>query len=90
MSKTELQRRKNVYMMDIIIKHLNDENQLERWLMCGVADGDIEEGETNIFDSIIDWYVEEENYKELVDLFLNILGDAMDDNDGEWKGLFYN
>lgn len=89
MSKTELQRRKNVYAMEMIMRHLNDECQLDRWLMCGVADGDIDE-DTNLLDSIFDWYVEEENYNELAHLFLNILGDATDDNDGEWKGLFYN
>ena len=38
------------------------------WLMCGVADGDIEYGETDA-GMVDDYYLEDENFEELVECF---------------------
>ena len=40
----------------------------EGWLMCGVADGDIEYGETDA-GMVDDYYLEDENFEELVECF---------------------
>ena len=40
----------------------------EGWLMCGVADGDIEYGETDA-GRVDDYYLEDENFEELVECF---------------------
>ena len=40
----------------------------EGWLMCGVADGDIDYGETDA-GMVDDYYLEDENFEELVECF---------------------
>lgn len=40
----------------------------EGWLMCGVADGDIDYGETDA-SMVDDYYLEDENFEELVECF---------------------
>ena len=40
----------------------------EGWLMCGVADGDIDYGDTDA-GMVDDYYLEDENFEELVECF---------------------
>lgn len=59
--------------METVARAVNDEEIFESWLMCGVADGDIDEDTT---DEDLEWYAEEENFKDLMDVFLRMMARA--------------
>lgn len=71
MNKQE--RIKMVRAMETIARSINDEEVFEGWLMCGVADGDIDESTT---DEELSFYIEDENYSELMQTFLNVMSRA--------------
>lgn len=58
--------------MDTLARCVNDEYLFETWLMYGVADGDCE-SMNNI--ELYEYYYEdnEENFKEIVEVFRNII-----------------
>lgn len=62
-----------VRAMETVARAVNDEEVFEAWLMCGVADGDIDKDTT---DEDLEWYAEEENFKELMDVFLRMMARA--------------
>ena len=57
------ERAKMVLAMEYIARHINDEDMFMGWLMCGVADGDIE---LSCFDAdkVDPYYLEDQNFKE--------------------------
>ena len=69
---------KEIRAMDTLARCINDEEIFEVWLMLGVADGDCE-----YYDDIglYEEYYEdnEENFKELVELFRNLIRDSAED-----------
>lgn len=70
MNKQE--RAEVVKSMETIARCINDEDLFERWLMCGVADGDIKENTT--LDEIIDMgYTDDETLRELMTRFLILM-----------------
>lgn len=73
----KIDRQKMVLAMEFICRQLNDEEDLFGWLMNGVADGDIEYGE---FDPSkvreLDWYIQDDNFRELMDCFLRRMSSA--------------
>lgn len=73
-----------VRAMETVIRNLNDESFLDSWLMCGVADGDIDGYET---DESLEYYCEDKNFSELMGLFARIMKRA---TKGEnQSGTFY-
>lgn len=68
MNKIE-ERKKMVVAMEYIARQINDEDIFMGWLMCGVADGDIKYGDLDP-DSVDDWYIEDDNFKDLMTCFL--------------------
>ena len=70
MNKEE--RLKMVSAMEFICRNLNDEEQLYRWLLIGVADGDIPYGE--MCDD--EYYIDDNQFSELMEIFLNIMKTA--------------
>ncbi len=62
-----------VRAMDLLARAINDEDIFEAWLIEGVADGDIEEDTT---DEELDYYIEDEAFADLMDLFLHIMSKA--------------
>ncbi len=62
-------RAKMIACMEYIARQINDEDVLETWLMCGVADGDIEYGNLN-FDDIDDYYLDDNTFKGIMSTFL--------------------
>ena len=62
-----------VRSMETVARAVNDEEVFESWLLCGVADGDIDEDTT---DEDLEWYAEEENFKDLMDVFLRMMARA--------------
>ena len=70
MTKME-ERKKMILAMEYIARQINNEDVFDGWLMCGVADGDIEYGcldATTIDDD--DYYLEDDNFKDLMIVFL--------------------
>ena len=68
-NKTIADRCKMVACMEFIARQINDEDVFNGWLMCGVADGDIEYGDLS-YNNIDDYYIEDDNFKELMSCFL--------------------
>ena len=63
-------RIKLVRAMELIARTINDEVVFEGWLMCGVADGDIDETTT---DEELEYYAEDETFAELMGTFLRVM-----------------
>lgn len=63
------ERAELVKAMETIARCINNESVFESWLMYGVADGDI----TGDEDDDIEYYCEDENLKELIDLFMRLM-----------------
>ena len=66
-------RAKMVRAMETVARAVNDESIFESWLMCGVADGDINGNET---DEDLEFYCEDENFADLMERFLDLMKDA--------------
>ena len=62
------ERAKMVNAMEFICRQINDEEVFEGWLMNGVADGDIEYG--NLTSEVDEYYLEDENFADLMACFL--------------------
>ena len=71
----KVERQKMVLAMEYICRQLNDEEVLEGWLMNGVADGDFEFGEWD-FTKVEDCYIEDNNFRDLMDCFLRRMSGA--------------
>ena len=65
----KIERAKMVLAMEYIARQINDENVLEGWLMCGVADGDFDYGEWDT-EVVNEWYLEDKNFRDLMSCFL--------------------
>lgn len=62
------QRGMNVIAMDRLIRELiDDEFLFESWLICGVADGDIDK--CTAWDDVDEYYIRDKNYNQLCELF---------------------
>ena len=59
-----LERAKMVSAMEFIARQVNDEEVFEGWLMCGVADGDIEYGQLGDPDDL-EYYLDEVALQEV-------------------------
>ena len=73
------ERIKMVKAMEFIARQINDEMVFDHWLTGGVADGDIEYGDltVNADDAeLLDYYLEDENFKDLMQLFLRLMASA--------------
>jgi hypothetical protein len=66
-------RTKVVRAMETLARAVNDEMVFEEWLMCGVADGDIDE---TTEDEELEFYIENETFAELMGTFLNVMKNA--------------
>ena len=62
-----------VRAMETLARSVNDEEVFEGWLMCGVADGDIE---PSTEDEELEYYIEDETFAELMGVFLNVMKNA--------------
>lgn len=73
-------RAETVRAMERLVRGINDEDYLEVWLMLGVADGEIDGTET---DDDLDYWTEDENFSELMELFMKLMKWASQDG-GLW------
>ena len=67
------ERTKIVRAMETLARAVNDEDLFEYWLILGVADGDIDETTT---DEELEYYIEDDNFAELMGTFLNVMKNA--------------
>lgn len=72
------ERVKMVKAMEFIACQINDEEVFDSWLCCGVADGDVEYGDLDAQDKhgILDYYVQDDHFADLMHLFLKIMAVA--------------
>lgn len=75
--ETLQQRKELVKAMDLIVSTINDEDIIDSWLMCGVADGDIHFGTPS--EEVDESYCEDKNFGELMTLFLKLMNRAQAD-----------
>lgn len=72
-----------VRAMDMMVSTINDESLIDKWLMLGVADGDISSDTTNEeIDEL--GYTNDKTFGELLTLFLKLMNRASDD------GLYFD
>ena len=72
MNRTE--RIKMVKAMEYILRNLNDESDLDSWLILGVADGDIVYGDLFGDGTVdFDYYIEDDEFSHLMALFIKII-----------------
>ena len=62
-----------VRAMETLARSVNDEEVFEGWLMCGVADGDID---ATTEDEELEYYIEDDTFAELMGTFLRVLARA--------------
>jgi hypothetical protein len=62
--------------METLARAVNDEYVFEEWLIEGVADGDIDE---TTEDEELEYYIEDDNFKELMGVFLHMMHRAYKD-----------
>ena len=67
------ERYEMVRAMETIARAVNDEDVFEGWLMCGVADGDIDE---TTKDEELEYYIDDKHFAELMDTFLRVMSRA--------------
>lgn len=74
--------------MEFIARQINNEEILYRWLVCGVADGDIEYSDLSYGegkDDEADWYTDDKTFQYLMNEFTLIMLKAHKDG-----GLYCN
>ena len=75
-------RKKMVLAMEFIARCVNDEDVFEPWLTIGVADGDISRESLDTAE-VDDYYVDDDNFRDLMDGFLRMMALAK-----EYGGLY--
>ena len=71
-------RKKMVLAMELIARSVSNEEEFEDWMIYGVGDGDIDYGSFNI-DDVDDYYIRDDNFKDLMSLFLILMKCAFRD-----------
>ena len=66
-------RAKVVRAMETIARCVNDEEVFYRWLLCGVAEGDIDDNTT---DEDLEYYCEDKTFADLMERFLDLMNAA--------------
>lgn len=69
-------RKNMVLAMESLVRAVNNEELIEPWLMCGVPDGDIQQYTP---DEVDEYFIEDNNFAELMGLFLKIMSRARND-----------
>lgn len=73
-----VKRKKIILAMEMLAREINNEDFIDSWLMCGVADGDIPKFSINIAD-VDDCYIEDDTFAELMGVFLRVMSYAKKD-----------
>lgn len=71
-------RKQLVLAMEFIVRHINDTEVFMKWLTCGVPDGDITFNNLTDTQEVDEYFTEDANLAELMDLFLKIMQDTLE------------
>ena len=71
------ERKQTVLAMENLVRSVSNEEYIESWLMCGVPDGDLNKNST--WEDVDDYFIEDDNFAELMQLFLKIMSRAYKD-----------
>jgi len=71
------ERKQTVLAMENLVRSVGNEEYIESWLMCGVADGELNEFST--WEDVDEYYIKDENFADLMTLFLKIMSYAYKD-----------
>jgi hypothetical protein len=71
------ERKQTVLAMENLVRSVSNEEYIESWLMCGVPDGDL--NRNSIWDDVDDYFIDDNNFAELMQLFLKIMSRAYKD-----------
>ena len=63
-------RAEMVRAMETVARAVNDEEVFYGWLLCGVADGDIDDDTT---DEDLEYYCEDKTFADLMERFLDLM-----------------
>lgn len=63
-------RAEMVRAMETVARAVNDEEVFYGWLLCGVADGDINDDTT---DEDLEYYCEDKTFADLMERFLDLM-----------------
>ena len=75
----KIERIKCVKAVEFLARQINDEEVFEEWLIDGVADGDIVDGDLNVKgddEELLDYYIEDEHFADLMDTFAHVIARA--------------
>lgn len=75
----EIERIKLIRAMEFIARQVNDEEVFEGWLLCGVADGDIEYGDLSVGaddPELFSYYTGDEDFADIMACFLRVMSRA--------------
>lgn len=78
------ERAQMVRAMETLVRSVNNEDFIDSWLICGVADEDIKPSTT---DEDLECYCEDENFQDLMTLFLKIMKWAIKDGGIQCDGI---
>lgn len=74
------ERKQLVLAMETIVRSINAEDLINGWLMCGVADGDLNENST--WEDVDDFYVEDDdNFADIMSCFVRTMRRMIDDDE---------
>ena len=71
MNKQE--RKEVVRAMEILVRNIVDEDVQIPWYELGVADGDIVYEHHGAIDEVDDWYIDDDNLRDLMNLFMRTM-----------------
>ena len=63
--------------MELLARAVNNEENIESWLMCGVADGDITEQTTD--EELLDYVEDDSTFADVMGCFLKVMSNAKKD-----------
>lgn len=77
------ERKQLVLAMETVVRAINEEDVMMGWLMCGVADGDLNDDST--WEDVDDFYVEDDkNFADIMSCFVRTMR-RMVDSDEEFE-----
>ena len=87
------ERKQLILAMETVVRSINEEGISDGWLMCGVADGDLNDDST--WEDVDDFYVEDdENFADIMSCFVRTMRRMVDsdeefDEEDRKKGNYY-
>lgn len=76
------ERKQLILAMETVVRAINEEDVVDGWLMCGVADGDLNKDST--WEDVDDMYVEkDERFADIMSCFVRTMRRMVDSDEFE-------